>query len=122
MFDGYIDGSVVVASGEADLYLAIHGVDCVVVTKDSDLFGGHAIPNVLVPSKDRKTYTHYNSLEITKTLKLSDANSVRLLASMQKNDYFGGFHGFGPALTYAAILKVQGQFKDVFNPEEVFIN
>ena len=121
LFTGFIDDTVNVAAGEADLYLAIHAKGCVIITKDSDMFGGHALPNVIVPSKDRKVYTLYDSLDTSQKLKIS-VNSVQLLASMQKNDYFGGFHGFGPALTYAAILKVQGQFKDVFNPEEVFIN
>jgi hypothetical protein len=39
---------------------------------------------------------------------------------MQKNDYFKGFHGFGPVKTYGALVKVQGQFKGDFNPQEVF--
>jgi hypothetical protein len=53
-FEGYIDDSVVVAGGEADLYVAIRGKDSVGITKDSDLFGGHLLETVLVPFKDRK--------------------------------------------------------------------
>jgi hypothetical protein len=119
LFDGYIDDSVVVAGGEADLYLAIRGKDSVSITKDSNLFGGHLLETVLVPSKDRKLYTLFESESIAKKLKLSN-NSVKLLAAMQKNNYFKGFHGFGPVKTYDALVKVQGQFKGDFNPQEVF--
>jgi hypothetical protein len=68
LFDGYIDDSFVVAGGEADLYLAIRGKDSVSITKDSDLFGGHLLETKLVPSKDRKLYTLFESESIVTIL------------------------------------------------------